>query len=442
MDAVFLARIQFALTAGFHFIFPPVSIGLILVIVINELLYLKTESDTYKIISAFLVKIFGLVFTVGVSTGIVMEFSFGNNWSRFSRIVGDIFGAPLAIEVIFAFFLESVFLGVLLWGREKVSKRFYFISALIVFFGSHLSALLILIANSWMQTPAGFVETSGGRLVLTDFLTAVLNHSTLVRSFHVILASWITGSLFTAGISSWYLLKIKSEELMKPLLKISLFIFIITSLLQFVSGHMHSIKVADTQPEKMAAFEALWKTTKGAPLALFGIPDAEKKITRMEISLPKMLSFLIAFDTEHEVKGLDAFPDDELPPVFIPYASYHIMIILGSLYALISFTGIFLVLKKRLYTSGWYHKILLYSVPLPVIANMSGWAAAEVGRQPWVVYHVLKTSAAASPVVPAWQILLTIGLFSAVYLLIFIVFMKLLLKLLIQGPYPRVSEGY
>jgi cytochrome bd ubiquinol oxidase subunit I len=442
MDAVFLARIQFGLTAGFHFIFPPISIGLILIIVICELLYLKTDRDIHKTLSTFLIKIFGLVFTIGVATGIVMEFSFGNNWSQFSRMVGDIFGVPLAAEVIFAFFLESVFLGVLLWGREKVSKKFYFISALLVLMGSHLSAFFIIIAHSWMQTPAGFMETSSGRIVITDFFAAVLNHSTMIRFFHVILASWITGSLFTAGISSWYLLKKKSEEVMKPLLSISLSIFIITSLLQFISGHMHSVQVANTQREKMAAFEALWKTEKGAPLALFGIPDAKKKITYLEVSLPKMLSFLIAFDTEYEVTGLDAFPEKEQPPVFIPYMTYHIMITLGSLYALISFTGIFLILKKILFSTSWFHKILLYSVPLPIIASEAGWTAAEVGRQPWVVYHVMKTSTAASPSVPAWQILLTIVLFTAVYLLIFAVFMKLLLKLLKNGPGAHATRGY
>jgi cytochrome d ubiquinol oxidase subunit I len=292
-----------------------------------------------------------------------------------------------------------------------------------------------------MQTPAGF-EISGGRAVLTDFFTAIVNHSTIVRYLHVIIASWITGSLFAAGISAWYLLKKKSEEVMRPLLTISLFIFILTSLIQFVSGHAHSVQVAKTQPEKMAAFEALWKTQKGAPLALFGIPDAENKKTYLEISLPKMLSFFIAFDTEYEVKGLDAFPEDEQPPVFLPYTTYHIMIILGSLYAVISFIGIFLIIKKKLFEASWFHRILLYSIPLPIIANEAGWIAAEVGRQPWVVYRVMRTSEAASPVVPAWQILLTIILFTVVYTLIGLMFLKLLRKILNKGPEAQSTEGY
>ncbi len=441
MDAVLLARIQFGLTAGFHFIFPPLSIGLILVIVITEMLYLKTEESTYKTLSSFLIRIFGLLFTMGVATGLVLEFSFGNNWSNFSRMAGDIFGPPLAIEVIFAFFLESAFLGILLWGRERVSRKIYFLSALLVLMGSHLSGLWIIVANSWMQTPAGF-ELYGGRFVLTDFSTALLNHSTIIRFVHVILASWITGSLFAAGIGSWYLLRKRSQEMMRPLLRISLSLFIVTSLLQFVSGHMHSVRVAHTQPEKMAAFEALWITQKGAPLALFGIPDAEKKKTYLEISLPKMLSFLIAFDSEYEVKGLDAFPIDEEPPVFLSYTAYHIMIILGSLYALISLAGVILLLKNRLFHASWYQRLLLYSIPLPLIANETGWVAAEVGRQPWVVYHLMKTSEGASPVVPAWQILLTIILFTVIYLLLFTVFMKLLIKLLDQGPETQQGEGY
>lgn len=370
---------------------------------------------------------------MGVSTGIVLEFSFGTNWSEYSRMVGDIFGAPLAAEGVFSFFLESVFIAVLIFGREKVSRRVYLLSAFLVFFASHLSGFWIIIANSWMQTPAGF-KMEGGRAVLTSFFDAAFNPSTLVRYFHVIAAAWITGSLFVSGISAWYIVKDKFEEYFQPLLKISLGIFIAMSLLQFASGHMHAIQVAKTQPEKMAAFEALWKTQKGAPMSIIGIPDEEKEVTHFEIAIPKLLSFMIDFDTEYEVKGLEAFPKDERPPVFLPYMSYHMMIGLGTLFALLAGLGILLIITQKIFESKKYLWLLVLASPLPLIGNEVGWIAAEVGRQPWAVYKVLKTADAASVVVPAGQILFTLIMFSVIYLLLFLIFLKIFFKIIQKGP--------
>ena len=433
MDLVLLSKIQFGFTAGFHFLFPPTTFGLTLIIFILESLYLKTREEIYKNISSFLIKILGVVFVMGVATGIVLEFAFGNNWSEYSRMVGDIFGAPLAAEGVFAFFLESVFLSILVFGRKKVSKKTFWLSSFLVFFASHLSGIWIIIANSWMQTPAGF-KLEGGRAVLTNFFEAALNHSTLVRYLHTVLGGWITGSLLAAAIGAWFLLKKRHLNQAKILLKTSFLIFIGASLIQLGSGHAHSVQVAKTQPEKMAAFEALWETQEGAPMAVFGIPEKRDKKTHLYIGIPKFLSLLIHFDSEAEVLGLDQFPEDEQPPVFLPFAAYHLMILFGTVFVILSFVGLILLLRKKIWTTGWFLKVLILIFPLPYLANEFGWIAAEVGRQPWVVYRVLRTADAVSKVVPPGQILFSLLLFFIVYTLIGIIGVSVILRIIRKGP--------
>jgi cytochrome d ubiquinol oxidase subunit I len=433
MDVVMLSRIQFGLAAGVHFIFPSLTLGLTLLVFLLEYKFYKTNDELFKTVSSFFIKMLGLVFALGVATGIVLEFSFGTNWAEYSRMVGDIFGAPLAAEGIFAFFLESVFLGVLLFARNKISKKMYLVSAFLVFFGAHLSGLWIIIANSWMQTPAGFA-IEGGRAVLTDFFAAALNPSTLVRYAHVIIAGWISGSLFVAGVAAWYLIKQQHTKEAQTILKTAIIIFCIMSLVQFVSGHIHSVQVTNLQPEKMATFEALWETQKGAPMSIIGIPVESEKKTYFEIKIPKLLSLLAYFDPDTLVKGRDAFPEDELPPVLLPYFSYHIMIGLGSLFALISFIAIVLLLTKKLFTAKWFWYVLVVAIPLPIIANEFGWIAAEVGRQPWAVYKVLKTVDAVSTIVPATHVLLSLIIFSFIYLLLVVLFTTILFKIIKKGP--------
>jgi cytochrome d ubiquinol oxidase subunit I len=433
MDAVLLARIQFGLVAGFHFLFPPTTLGLSFVIVILESLYLKKGEEIYKNISSFLIKILGVVFVMGVATGIVLEFAFGNNWSEYSRMVGDIFGAPLAAEGIFAFFLESVFLGILVFGRSRVSKKAYWWSAFLVFFASHLSGLWIIIANSWMQTPAGF-KIEGGRALLTNFFQAAVNFSTGIRYVHTITGGWITGSLLVAGIASWFLLKNRHFEKAKLLLKTSLWVFIVASILQLGFGHLHSVQVAETQPEKMAAFEALWESEEGAPFTVLGIPDAKAQKTHLAVRIPKFLSFLIHFDFNARVTGLNEFPEDERPPVFLPFMSYHVMILLGLYFILLSLIGAALLFRKKIWTTRWFLRALLIAFPLPLLANEFGWIAAEVGRQPWAVYKVLRTADAASKVVPAGNILFSILMFTAVYTLIAVAGISVIVKFVKKGP--------
>lgn len=440
MNAVLLSRIQFGLAAGVHFIFPPLTIGISLFVFLFEALYVKFNDETYKMISSFLVKILGVIFTLGVATGIVLEFSFGTNWAQYSRLVGDIFGAPLAAEGILAFFLESVFLGLLIFGRNKVSKKMYLLVSFLVFFGSHLSALWIIIANSWMQTPAGYAM-AGNRAILTDFYAAVFNPSMLIRYFHTILACWITGSLFLAGISAWYLIKKRHNEIARALLKAAMIMFIFTAFAQFISGHASSVRVAKTQPEKMAAFEALWQTTPGAPLAVFGIPVESREKTYLNISIPKLLSLLIYFDSDATVTGLNEFAPSERPPVFAPFMSYHMMISLGSLFALAALIGAFLLIKKTIYTTKWFLTALIIMIPLPILANEFGWISAEIGRQPWAVYKVLKTADAVSIIVPAWQVLFSLIMFGIIFLLLLTIFIYLMTGLIKKGP-AKNADGY
>ena len=433
MDAVFLARLQFGIIAGFHFLFPPTTLGLTFVVLILEILYHRTKNEAYQRLSAYMVKVLGTVFVMGVATGISLEFAFGNNWASYSRAVGDIFGAPLAAEAVFSFFLESVFLGVLVFGRGRVKPRTYRLSAFLVFLGAHLSGLWIIIANSWMQTPAGF-RMEGGRAVLTDFFAAAFNPSTVVRYVHTILGGWMTGALVAAAIAAWLMLKGRSTDKAALLLKPALALFTVAAVLQLGSGHAHSIQVTRTQPEKMAAFEALWETADGAPFTVFGIPDAKNERTHLAVRVPKMLSFLVHFDPDGRVLGLNEFPKEDRPPVLLPFASYHLMILLGLAFIALGAAGWALAAKKRLLSHRGFLKLLLFAVPLPYLANELGWIAAEVGRQPWAVHKVLRTADAASAVVPAGNILFSLVLFTLIYALIAAVGLKVVLRTVRSGP--------
>ena len=437
MDPVMLSRIQFGVSVGVHWVFPVITLGLTLIILFYETLYYKNNNQEYKELSTMLIKLLGLTFILGTATGIVLEFSFGTNWSKYSRIVGDIFGAPLAAEAIFSFFLESVFIGVLLFGRNRVSKKVYLLSAFLVFFGSHLSGLWIIIANSWMQTPAGF-SWDGERAVLTNIFDASFNPSTLIRYVHTILSSWLVGGVLIIAIGAWYLIKKRHISIAKNLLKFGIILFLFTSLAMIYTGHSHSVQVAKTNPEKMAAFEALWKTQKGAPLALFGLPDEDNQTTHLFIGLPKMLSFLIDFDFDSEIKGLDSVPEDERPPVLVPFMSYHIMIILGSFFVGFSLLLTYLMIKNKLWDNKLILKLAILISPLPILTTEFGWIAAEVGRQPWIVYkiapNILKTKDAISLSVPPEQVLFSLIMFSGIYLLFLIGYIIISLKMINKGP--------
>ncbi len=433
MDAVLLSRIQFALTIGFHYIFPPLTIGLSWLIFWIMTKYKKTGEELYRKMARFWIKVFALSFAIGVATGIVMEFQFGTNWSEYSRFVGDIFGAPLAAEGIFAFFLESSFLAVLVLGWNRVSVKVHWFSSLMVAFGSTLSAFWIIIANSWQQTPAGF-EVVDGRAMLTDFWAAVFNPSTIPRLLHTVDGALITGAFFMLGIGAWYILKGRHLEFAKRSLKIGLIFGFVTSVLELGLGHFHAIQVAFTQPEKLAAIEGLFETETRAPALIFGFPSKEAETVYAPIRLPGLLSLLAFGDIDAEVRGLKSFPKDEWPPLALTFYPFHLMVALGMYFILFTAIGIFLLWKKKLYDNKLFLKIAFWSIPLPFITNELGWITAEVGRQPWIVYHLLKTSDAVSISVPAWQVLFSIIIFVLIYILLFFVWIYLLKRQLHQGP--------
>ncbi len=437
MDALTLSRWQFGLTIGFHYLFPVLSIGLGLILVIMEGLYLKTRCELYHQMTRFWVKIFGLIFALGVATGIVMEFQFGTNWSNYSRYVGDVFGSALAAEGIFAFFLESGFLAILLFGWNKVSKGMHFFATLMVALGAHFSAIWIVVANSWQQTPAGHhivARGDGFRAEITDFWGMVFNPSFVDRIWHVYMGCWQAGAFFVLSVSAWYLLKKRHTDFAVVSVKIALVVAVIASMLQLVSGHQSAVGVSKYQPAKMAAFEGHFEASAPADMWLFGLVDEENQEVNLGIKIPGMLSYLIHGDATAPVTGLNQFPEDERPPVNLVFQSYHAMVAIGMLLILISWLGLFYWLRQSLWEKRWYLFVLVFSVFLPQAANQLGWFSAEVGRQPWVVYGLLKTSEGLSPTVKAGEVMTSIIFFGLIYLLLFILFIYLLNEKIQHGP--------
>lgn len=433
MDQVLLARIQFAFTVGFHYIFPPITIGIAWIIAWMLYRHLKTGDEDLFEASHFWLKLFAINFAVGVATGITMEFQFGTNWSEYSRYVGDIFGAPLAAEAIFAFFLESTFMGVMIFGWKRFSRKTLWFSSLMVALGSSLSGFWIIVANSWMQTPTGY-KMEGGHAVLTDFFAAVFNPSTLPRYLHTISAALVTGGFFVLGIAALLIMKRKSLAIAKKSFVIALITIAIFAVVQAGIGHWHAIEVLEQQPLKLAAVEGLFETQKGAPALVFGMPDAKAEKVHAEIKIPKLLSLLGTGNPDAEIKGLKSFPKENWPPLGLTFYPFHLMVLLGGYFIALAFLGLYLLWKKRLFESSWFLKLAFWSLPLPILANELGWMTAEVGRQPWAVYNVLKTSDAVSISVPGWQILLSLLLFVVVYALLFYAWFRLIRREINNAP--------
>jgi cytochrome bd ubiquinol oxidase subunit I len=435
MDVVLLARIQFAFTVGFHFIFPPITIGISWFIFGFMNRFYKTKDVIYGIQARFWLKILAITFAIGVATGITMEFQFGTNWADYSRFVGDIFGAPLAAEGVLAFFMESTFMGVLLFGWHRFSTKVLYFASFMLAFGAILSAFWIIVANSWMQTPSGY-EVVDGRAQLTDFFEAVFNPSTLPRYFHSIFASLTTGAFFIMGISSLYLLRGKHRYFARQSLWTSVIFGFIFSLLQFGIGHWHGVQVAHTQPEKLAAFEAHFETRKNAPAILFGIPNKERAEVDFVVEMPSALSILVGNSVFTEVKGLKSFPRDEWPPVWPVFLSFRFMVFLGLLFIVVTSLGIFLKWRGSLFDNRFFLKLALFSIPLPTVANQLGWITAEVGRQPWIVYKVpgMRTFQAVSQSVTASEVLFSLILFFFIYVLLFVLWIHLLRRTIVDGP--------
>ena len=515
MSTEVLSRIQFALTLSFHFLFPPLSIGLGLMLVIMQGLRLWTGKQLYIDMARFWTRLFGLIFAIGVATGIPMEFQFGTNWARYARFVGDIFGSPLAIEGIYAFFLESGFLALLLFGWNKIGPRMHFFATCMVALGTMFSATWILVANSWMQTPGGYhlarevkVVADGKqypmnaelgaesftirevslpadyvvtpedvphvRAVIDDFRAAILNRSTLDRLCHTVLACWITGSFLVVAVSSWWLLRGHHVDSARASLKIGLAVATLACLLQMVAADSTARGVSQDQPTKLAAIEGVAASRREAPMGVVGVVrwkrDAEGRIVGVEesaIRIPGLLSILVSGDflhpveaSETEVKGLAELPPDEFllrrhpgasdeelakvrpqywPNVPVLFQTYHLMISLGVALVGMALLGCLLWRTGKLWDtrSRFVRAFLWLLVLTPVlaeIATQAGWFTTEMGRQPWVVYQVLKTSDAASVVVKPSQTFGSIILFSVIYLLLAVLFFSLFIRMVRKGP--------
>jgi len=412
MDPVFLSRLQFAAATMFHFLFVPLTLGLSVLVAYMEVRYARTGDETYLRMTKFWGKLFLLNFAVGVVTGITLEFQFGTNWSGYSAYVGDIFGSLLAIEASVAFFLESILIGVWIFGWKKLSRMAHAVVMCLVAAASNISAMWILIANGWMQQPVGYVYQNG-RAELNDFAAVVFNKFAILEFFHTVPASFLLSAFFVMGISAYHLLKKQHIDFFTRSFKIGLVVGLVSSIWVVVEGDQHAVHVTQIQPTKLAAMEAHWDTQSRAPITLLALPDEENGRNVFEIGkIPGILSFLGYHDVNAEVKGLNDFPKEDRPPVLLTFISFRIMVALGMLFPLLAIIGMFL--KNRLVESPWYLKLMVAAIPLPYIAIQAGWVLAEVGRQPWIVFNLMRTSNASSPLA-GYQVMATLVAFVLVY---------------------------
>ena len=441
MDAEQLARIQFAVTVGFHFFFPSISIGMAALVALLETLRARDfrgRGEVYDRAAAFWTRIFALTFAIGVATGIVMEFQFGTNWAAYSTFVGDIFGAPLAAEGILAFFLESTFLGVLLFGRGRLRAGVGWLAALMVCLGTLLSAVWIIIANSWMQTPAGY-EIIDGRARMTDFLAAALNPSTVPRYLHTVAAAMTAGAFIALGVSAWYVLKRKHLAVARAVLPVALVTAFLGSAGMFATGDMSSKQVAVTQPAKFAGIMAIYSTASGVPLTIWSLPPSQDPSSAPqgpELQVARLLSFMTFGDWNAPIQGLEEFPKQDWPPIAMSFLSYHNMVLLGTLMLLVMAVGAYYLWQRSIYRRPFWLRAAVIATPLPIVAIQLGWATAEIGRQPWIVYDVMRTADGVSRVVPAEQVALSLGLLVGLYVLVGGLWLYLVRKELGHGPAP------
>jgi len=444
MEVEILSRIQFAFTIAFHYIYPPLSIGIGLMMVIFESIYIKTRKKEYENLARFWTKIFAVTFGLGVATGIVMEFEFGTNWATYSRFVGDVFGSALAAEGIFAFALESGFLGVLLFGWNRVKPWVHLVSTIGVFLGSMFSAIWIVVANSWQQTPAGYHIVGEGfnaRAEITDFWAMVFNPSSVDRITHVWLGALLSGAFLVLSVHAYYILKNRHVDISKKAFKITLIVATIFSLAQLFTGHQSADGVSKNQPAKLAAFEGHYTVKAPADMYIMGIVNnKEQKVTGLKI--PGGLSFLLEYDFTAPVTGLNAFPEEDRPgQVNAVFQFYHLMVMIGMTLIALTLFASFLWWRGKLFDKRWLLVVFVFATLLPQIANQVGWFAAEMGRQPWVVYGMLRTSDALSASVKANQVLFSLILFTAIYLLLFILFVYLIDKKIKHGPFDETVSN-
>ena len=434
MDALLLSRIQFATTTMFHILFPALTVGLSLYLVVLEFLWLQTGEEIYYRLYRFWVRIFAINFGVGVVSGIVLEFEFGTNFSQFSQAVSNTFSPLLAFEVMTAFFLESGFLGIMLFGWERVHRRVHFMATCLVSFGAILSAFWILAANSWMQTPAGY-RLVDGKFMVTDFGAAIFNPSALVRMAHMTIASFETSVFVVAGISSYYLLQGRHVRLFRRSLGIALVMAALFVPLQILMGDVSGRHVFRDQPAKLAAIEAHWETNTrgGASFAVIALPDMEAEKNRLEISIPNGLSLLVTHSFDGRVSGLKEFPRGDRPNVFLLFWAFRAMVAIGFGLLLIMAWALLLWRKGRLYESRSFLRTLLIIHPLGFLALELGWITTEAGRQPWLVYNLMRTAEGVSPI-PVGNVVWSLSLFIIIFLVVGGSYFYYILKTLRLGP--------
>lgn len=444
LDVVLLSRLQFASTTIFHFIFVPLSIGLSLLIAIMETMYVVTGNEKYKKMTKFWGHFLLINFAVGIVTGILQEFQFGMNWSDYSRFVGDIFGPPLAVEALLAFFLESTFIGLWIFGWDKLSKKVHLACMWLLAFGTTVSAFWILAANSFMQRPVGY-EIVDGRAEMVDIWALLGNGQLWVEFPHTVLGAFSTGAFLIAGISAYKLLKKQDLSFFKKSFQISIIVALISSLGTAVYGHQQAQYLVDTQPMKMAAAEGLWDTSEDpAPWTVFAMIDTEKKENSAEFKIPYLLSFLSYSKFEGEVIGMNQLqeqyekeygPGNYIPPVKTTFWSFRIMVAAGSLMIVLAMYGLYLSMRKKLdRPNKWFMRMMVGAIFLPVVANASGWIMTEVGRQPWTVFGLMTTEDSVSPSLTGGEVLFSLISFSLVYLVLLFVLVFLFVREAKKGP--------
>jgi len=448
VDVAQLSRLQFALTVSFHFIFPSITIGLAALIAIIETMRWRTKKDVYDRMSVFMTKLFAVTFVIGVVSGIVMEFQFGTNWSRFSGFVGDILGAPLAAEGILAFFLESAFVGLILFGRQRVSSTVRWLAGVLVWLGTTLSAFWILVANSWMQTPAGYVcspdpscntNVVGEKAVLTDFWAAVFNPSILPRFVHTVSACYVVGAFFLMGISAWYVLRGRNLDIARIALPLTMVIAFLGSGSMFISGDLQTREVYQWQPIKFAAMEGVFKTETGAPLILIALPPGQTGPLNLAVGIPNGLSLLTTGDINGQIKGLENWDQSLWPPVAMTFVGFHTMVGLGGLMLMLMLVGIFFLWRKTIEKQTLWLKLAVLAIPLPILAVELGWMTAEVGRQPWIVYNLMRTVEGTSPAVSSGDVAISIVGIVLLYSLLLFLWLYAIRKEIAKGPEPDPS---
>ena len=431
MDVLILSRLQFAATTLFHFLFVPLTLGLGVLIAVMETIYVRRGDEEYRRMAQFWGRIFIVNFALGVVTGISLEFQFGTNWARYSAYVGDVFGSLLAIEATVAFFLESTFLAVWIFGWNRVSRKVHLTAIWIVAAASNLSAFWIIAANAWMQHPVGYAIRNG-RAELTDFMAVVTQPSALVQLLHTVSGAFILSGFFVLGVSAYHLLRRQHVTFFTKSFRLALGFTLLFSLFEVGQGHLNGQMVAKNQPAKLAAFEAQWRTRTHAPQNIVLLPDEANERNLLEIGhIPSLLSLLAYSTPTAEVKGLLDFPRELRPPVNLTFHAFRLMVTLGLLFPLLAFLA--WLWRDKLEQRRWFLRILVWVIPLPYLANLAGWIVAEVGRQPWIVYGLMKTSDAVSQI-PAGQVVTTLVAFLLLYTALGATNFYLVVKFARRGP--------